>query len=226
MFTVALDTRAFDAALGEYMTYQKRLPADVINAKLMFVARNATMTTKAAHKGNIDSELRGPSRDVPGVPLGAILANIDRKRKGLKGVSGAAMASAMEKLIRSRIRSVNFVRSGWKQAIVTLESYLRATGEMKFVRRKTAPVDGDTMRRKRFKNLGKATVAKIYQQGRVWGEIQNDVTGQEGKDLGALEQVKSTGLQLAVDKEAASMRWYIEQKLNPVHKDFNRKQGL
>ena len=227
--SITLDTSGFDKAMEKYMTFQKRLPADVINGKLYFIARNATMTTKAADKSGIETELRGPSRDYPDVPLAAIIVNTQLKAKGKKGLTGEKMATAMDKLIKKRKASVNFVRAGWKNAIKLLEAYMRAKGELNFVRRwqSSAPVDSATMKKKKFEYLGKATPAMVERVGRVWGEIQNDVHGKDGEsNLAHLEQVKQDGLQKAVDKEVRSMYIYMERKLNPVHREFNQKQGF
>jgi hypothetical protein len=227
-FKMVLDTKDFNKVLDDYMVFQKRTPADVINGKLFYIARHATMTTKHADKEAIESELRGPSRDYPNVPLGAILVNKQLREQGKSGVSGESMTKAFEKLIKKRKQSVNFVRAGWKNAILMLESYMRSKGELQFVNRwkSTAPLDKETMKKKGHEKLGKATVARVERGPRVWGEIQNDVSGTEGKgDKARLHQVKQDGLQKAVDKEVASMRIYLERKLNPVHQDFNKKMG-
>ena len=226
-FSMALDTREFDRVLDEYMVFQKRTPADVINGKLYYIARNATMTTKAANKGTIETELRGNAKSYE-VPLAAILVNAQLGKEGKKGLNGPKMAKAVEKLIRKRKASVNFVRSGWKNAIVILENYMKSKGELLFVRRwaGTAPVDKATMRKKNIEKLGKATVARIERGPRVWGEIQNDIGGADDGNKATLEQVKQHGLQEAVNKEVASMRVYLERKLNPKHNEFNRKMGF
>jgi len=136
------------------------------------------------------------------------------------------MARELEKLIKKRQRAVNFVRAGWKNAIIILEDYLRKKGELNFVKRwaSSAPVDKETLKFKNFQRLGKATPALIERQGRVYGEIQNDIGGKTPN--AQLNQIKEQGLQAAVNKEIASMRVYIERKMNPVHERFNRKQGL
>ena len=218
-----LDTREFNKVLDEYMTFQKRTPADVVNAKLYYVARNATMTTKATEPSKIESELMGPSKSYPDAPLGAIIVNSILAKKDKKGLTGSAMASAIEKLIKQRKRTINFVRAGWKNAIQILEQYMRSKGELNFARRYQPAADKATMRKRNVEKLGKATPARVEASTtRAWGEIENNVSDKEGSPR--LDSIKEEGLQKAIDKETQSMRTYIERKLNPVHKEFNRKQ--
>jgi hypothetical protein len=226
-FTMALDTKEFDKVLDAYMVFQKRAPADVINTKLYYIARNATSLTKHSDKGKIETELRGKARDYD-APLAAVMINSQLGAKGEKGLYGPKMEKAISKLIRQRKASVNFVRSGWKNAIVMLEAYLRQKGELTFARRwqSTAPVDKATMSKKNFEKLGKATVARIERGPRVWGEIQNDIGGKDSGHKAELANIKQDGLQKAVDKEVASMRVYLDRKFNPVHQEFNRKMGF
>jgi hypothetical protein len=222
MVKIAVDTKNFDMVLKEYMTFSKRSVADIINAKLYYIARNATMTTKHSDKGKIRSELEGPSHDYPSAPLGAIIINAQLGAKGEKGKQGAKMAKALEGLIKKRGSYINFVRSGWKNAIQEIEKYLKNKGEFRFVSRwaQNAPVNKETMKKKTTPNMGMAITAKIERGPRVWGEIQNNVTGKEAKP--SMDLIKKEGLQKAVDKETASMRIYIERKLNDGAQRFNR----
>ena len=219
MIKMELDTRNFDKAMQEYMTFSKRAPADIVNAKLYYIARNATQTTKHSDKSKIRNELEGPSKI--GGPLGAILVNSALGKKGLPGLTGDKMARAVEKLIKKRISSVNFIRSGWKNAIQQIELYLRQKGEFNFVRRNMSlnlQPDKATMSKKVSPKSGQAIVARIERVGRVYGEIQNNI----GSDKPGLGQIKVDGLQKAINKEEASTRVYIERKLNEAHSRFNR----
>lgn len=225
-FRMELETVEFNKVLEEYVKWQKRTPADIINAKLFFIARNATMTTKASTPGDIEAELKGASKEYPESMLAYVIVNSQLRNAGKAGVGGAAMAKAVEKLIKKRRSSVNFIRSGWKNAILMLEDYMRSKGELTFVRRwqNQAPVNRETMKKKNFKYLGKATPARIERSPKVWGEIQNDAHGKDTPgSLTRLEQVKQSGLQEAVNKEVRSMIQYIERKLNPKHAEVSRK---
>ena len=214
-FTTTLDTRAFNRELESYMAFQKREIADVINTKLYYIARNATMTTKAADRGKIDAELRAPSRDYPNVPLAAIIVN-KTLGKG-QGVEGAEMKAAVERLIRKRKASVNYVRSGWKHAIQILEKFIKASGGFRGQR---PPVDRKTMAKQDTDRLGSATPARPV-GSRVWGEIENKV-GTQAK-LSELEDIKQEGLQQAIDMEVSSMVEYIEKKLSKLNEATNER---
>lgn len=217
MFKANLDTRDFDKVFSEYMAFSKRTPADAVNTKLYYIARNATMTTKHSDPTKIESELRGPSEKYPKAPLAAILVNAQLKAKGEDRIAGQKMTKAIEKLIKRRKASINFVRSGWKNAIKTLETYLRSKGEFGFARRWQPPVDNATMKKKTTSDMGKAIYARTERGPRVWGEIENSVGNEE-----SITPIKEMGLQLAVNKEVASMRVYIERKLNEGAAKFNR----
>ena len=222
MVKIKIDTRDFDKALAEYMTFSKKSVADIINTKLYYIARNATMTTQKSDPAKIRGELEGPSRSYPSAPLGAIIVNKQLKLAGKKGKSGDGMIKAMEGLIKKRISYINFVRSGWKNAIKQIEAYLKTTGEYRFANRwsQNAPFDRGAMKKKTIPSMGKAIVARIERIGRVYGEIQNNVSGKDGKP--SITPIKQEGLQKAVDKETASMRVYIERKLNDGAQRFNR----
>lgn len=221
MIKITLDTTNFTKTFNEYLKFQKRLPSDSVNASLYFIARNATQTTKSSSKTKIDNELRGPAKN--GVePLAAVLINSQLGKKGMKGLTGVKMARAVEKLIKARVKSVNYIRSGWKNAINILESYLRSTNEFSFVRRNSSlnsKADNETMKKIVSPNSGTAKVARIDMGTRAYGEIQNNVYG-DGKD--GLSEVKAAGLQKAIDQEEKSKRIYIERKINEQHQKFNR----
>ena len=225
---IELDLTQFNKAMDQYVKFQKRLPADIINGKLYYIARNATMTTKSSDKGKIETELRGHSKEHPTAPLAAILINYQLGKQNKKGLTGEKMARAVEKFISKRKQSVNFVRAGWKNAIQILETYMRSKGELPFVRRwaSMAPVDKETMKKKNTENLGTSIPARIERIGSVWGEIQNDVHGKNGKDLTLLDTIKTKGLQEAVNKEVRSMQIYLDRKMNPVHNEWNKKMGF
>ena len=224
MIKINIDTKDFDVAMKEYLQFNKRSVADIINAKLYYIARNATMTTQNSRADAIRTELNGPSVDYPSAPLGAIIINSKRGKAGLKGLRGKAMAKELASLIKSRIQSINFVRSGWKNGIRIIEQYLKSRGEFGYVRRnaKGSKADTKTMNKKTNYAMGTAKVAKIETGPRAWGEIVNSAISKAVTDSQKLQHVKELGLQKAVNQEVASMRVYIENKINSGAKRFNR----
>lgn len=218
-FRISLDTRAFNSTLNDYMQYQhKKTIVDVINTKLYYIARNATMTTRVSNKGRIEAELLAPSRDYPNAPLGGILVN-KKLGKG-QGLYGNKMRVAINKLIARRKNSVSYIRSGWKNAIVVLEKYLESTNAF---RGSKPQVDSATMRKKNTEKLGKAIPARVSSSPRVYGEIENDVSSKLSSDT--LELIKQDGLQKAINQEVASMKQYIEDKISNLNRATSKKLG-
>lgn len=219
-FKGTLDTRNFGRTFKDYMKFQKRLPEDVVDAKQFFIARNATQTTGHSSFQKIEAELTADSNTYPDVPLAAIIVNSQLGKKGKKGLTGEKMGKAVEKLIKARKKSINFVRSGWKNAVKILENALRSRGELTWANRngRGSKADSETMRKKTPPSFGGAIPARNY-GGRAVGEISNDV---HGENKSTLDAIKVRGLQLALDKETRSMEDYIAKKINPEHAKFQR----
>lgn len=218
----SLDLKNFNSVMKEYMTFSKRMPADAINTSLWFISRNATMTTKHSDKSKISTDLNQPSKVNPEAPLAAIIVNKQLGKQGLKGLTGSNMITAVNKLIKKRNSSINYIRSGWKNAIQILEQYLKSKGEFSFASRNSSlnfKPDSAVMKKQTPLTFGTARVARIEIQGRVWGEIENNVGS---KNTITLDPIKEKGLQEAVNKEEASKRIYIERKLNQAAARFNR----
>lgn len=217
MFKATLDTRQFDKTLKEYMQFTKRSVAEVANAKCWFIARNATNTTKAVDRSKIDAELDAPSRINPEAPLAAILVNKQLRGKGMKGVSGSQMQAAIKKLKAARKRSINFLRSGWLPAVRILEYHLKK-GDIQFSKRYAPKLNRQT------KQFGREKGAAIYarpERERTFAEIENAVYGGK-KPSPRVHDLIVEGLQKAITQEVASMKTYIERKLNPEINKFNR----
>lgn len=219
-FKAVLDTRNFNRVFTEYKKFQKRLPQDIVDAKLFFISRNATQTTDHSNYTKIEAELTAKSKTYPDAPLAAIIINSQLGKKGKKGLAREKMARAVEKLLKVRKKSINFVRSGWKNAIKILESALRSRGELTWANRngRSSKPDNDTMKKKTAPAFGGAIPARNY-GGRAVGEIANNV---HGDNKPTLDAVKQKGLQLAMNMEEKSMEDYIAKKVNPQHAVFQR----
>jgi hypothetical protein len=219
-FKAVLDTRNFNRVWKPYLKFQKRLPEDIVDAKEFFIARNATQTTPSTTFSKIEAELTADSKTYPDVPLAAIIINSQLGKKGKKGLFGDKMKKAVEKLLKKRKQSINFIRSGWKNAIKLLEGALRSRGELTWANRngKGSKADSATMRKKTPPSFGGAIPARNY-GGKAVGEISNNV---HGDNKPTLDAIKQRGLQLALDMEVRSMENYIAKKVNPRHADFQR----
>lgn len=222
MINVQVDTKAFDKALDEYMKFTKKSVADVINAKAYYIARNAVLFTHKASASKIETDLNESSRDFPDVPLAAIIINSRLKKQGKKGLSGRKMAQAVKKMINARKKAVNFLRSGWLPAIRILETFMKRgdSNNLKYVRR-YAPKTDSTVKQY-GQDKGTAIWAKPHLE-RTFTVIENAVQG--GKDSnknGNVHNFIVSGLEKGVKAEIASMRLYVERKMNPEIDKFNR----
>lgn len=218
MINVKVDTKAFDRALEEYMKFTKRSVSEVVNAKAWFIARNAVLMTDKTHVSKIDAEMKSPSRDYPPAPLAAVIINSRAKAKGMKGLSGNAMKKAVQNMINARHKAVNFLRSGWLPAIRILELAVKR-GDINFSKRFAPKKDSSV---KQFGvDKGSAKWAKPNYE-RVFSEIENAVEGGNKGRNGRVHRILTSGLQKAINAEIASMRQYVERKLNPEINKFNR----
>lgn len=214
---IRVDTKAFDKALKDYMVFTNKSVSEVINAKLWFITREAINKTPHVERSTIASELSNSATDYPGVPLGAILTNIAQKKKGRKGLTGRDMTVALKKFIGARQRSTHFLRAGWLPALRIFD-LANKRGDIKFSKRFAPKLA------RGVKQYGKDKGSAIYarpNQVRAFGEIENSVEG--GKNPNArVGDIIRKGLQEAINKEVASMRTYIERKMNPEINKFNR----
>ena len=214
MITVSLNTSEFDKAMEEYRQFSKRNPSEIINAKCSFIAKNATQTTKKANRELISAELDAPSNTSPSLTVGQVIVIRKAKLNGEKIPKGDKLNAAVDKLKRLRFRSIAFLRSGWLPAIRILDLALKR-GDISFSNRFSPKVDRST--KQYGKDKGTAIWAKPTE--RTFGQIENWVHGNGNENR--VDDFLLEGLQKAIDKEVASMRTYIETKLNLAHAKFN-----
>jgi hypothetical protein len=206
--SVKMDTRAFDAAMKQYVEFSKRSLPEIVNTKAYFVARNAVASTGGVDKGKIEQELRATARTGNG-PLAALIVNARRGATGQKGLNGPKMSAAINKLVNARKRTVNFLRAGWIPAIKKLESLVpkkSGAASYKGVKIHGAPKGG-------------ATVAKPNSTWKSIAEIWNSVSGgtkdagiQSESNPNRVSAIIQQGLQAAINKEANAMLQYVKKK--------------
>ncbi len=219
MLDIQVDTREFNKAWREYQTFNKRALPTIVNMKTYFIARNAVNTTPAVDKAIIEAQLRSVSSRHSPAPLGAILINKMRGSKGEKGLFGKRMASELNKFIRIRNRSINFLRSGWISAIKAIEP---------FIEKKSGPPYKKSKILGQHKGGAKAAV-KSMTNWMCKASIWNSVVGgkknhglDKKNDYNKVKKILTLGLQLAINKEVASMKQYVEKKLKEGADKFNR----
>ncbi|HWN95009.1 MAG TPA: hypothetical protein VNT99_08250 [Methylomirabilota bacterium] len=134
------DDREFTQTLRVYAVKCQRTLPEILNKKLFFIARGAQQNTPIGSRERIERSLMVTGyelrRTKSGKRLrkgkaargGAILAsplvykliNAARRKKGLKGLRGAAMKAAVAKFLAGRVRSIGTQKRGWNQPIGTL----------------------------------------------------------------------------------------------------------
>jgi len=197
--SIKVDTSEFKKVFAEYMTLSKRNVDESVNTHAYFIARDAVSTTPSSSKDKIRQELSADSEKYSGVPLAAVLINKQLKIKGKKGLSGAKMATAIEKFLNKRANTVNYFRAGWLTAMRAIQPYTAKKGG------KAIPAGV----RIRTKGLGGAQPAPVSKTNwnpiaSIWNSV--NIHNELGMDF--LE----IGAQKAIELEINSMRQYIEKK--------------
>lgn len=208
--------KEFKKLFQDYAKWNNRQPADIINAKLYFVALNAMGTTKTADKEEIKAKLEAPSKDYPKAPLAGVLVNKQLKAKGKKGLTGAKMAEAIKKFIKKNLSRTQFLRSGWIPSIKKLDFWNRK-GDISFVKR-FAPKRPQGIRQY-GKEKGDVIAAKPYPK--CFGTIFNFI-GKGKQASSTVTPILEEGLKKAVRIEMASMVRYIERKYKEKIDKFNK----
>lgn len=217
-FKVEVDMKRFDDVFKDYMYFSKKQPAEIVNAKLYFIALESMNLTKKADGNAIRSQLSKPSHKNPKLTLGQILAYADLKKRGKMPKKSRTLAGKVEKFIKRRIHNIQFLRSGWIPAMKKLD-FWNKRGDIRFVKR-YAPKKPEGIKTY-GKEKGSANPAALN-ESRVRGWIENWI-GQGKQASKTVTNILRDGLQKGVNKEIASMRIYIEKKFNTKHDEMKRK---
>jgi hypothetical protein len=213
-----LDMQQFRLALKQYVTVCKDSLADIINRKLLFVARGAWKRTPIVDRATLENLLgvvgykvsrsrktgqlkRGKA--IVGGPLVAMIINAARGRRGEPGLYGKTMQQAAQKLVGSRLRAIGSMRSGWIKGIRTLAATVKESSSLPATR---------------IKNPGAARPAR--QGWNPVAEITYNVTvRRNGQDI--IDPRVETALREAFVAETASMQDYIARKMQEKTNQFN-----
>lgn len=214
---ITVDTREFNRVFKQYMELTKKDLKDIVNTKAYFIARNAVQLTDTVATKKVEEELRKPSNTNVNAPVAAIIVQKNKKAKGEYGVYGARMTTEINKLIRIRKRTVNFLKAGWIPAIKALEVIVPSKS-------------GPSYRKPLVK--GKPKGGGIPARSNTWSPVAtiwNEVLGgiakhglNKTRNVSKVQSIISQGLQKAINKEIASMRQYVEKKLQQTANRINR----
>jgi hypothetical protein len=208
--------KEFKKSLNEYLKWNKRQCADIINAKLYFIGLNAMTTTKTADKSTISMQLMAPSKTNPEAPLAAILVNKQLVSKGKKGVYGQKLVLAIDKFVKKAISKTQFLRSGYITAIKKLDFWNRQ-GDISFVKR-FAPKKPSGV--KQYGSDKGDVLAARPNNKRSYGWIWNKI-GKGKQASPTVDKILNDGLGKAVRIELSSMNRYIDRKMEEKIKKLN-----
>jgi len=210
--------RDFDRTLKSYLAVNQRTLPEALNEKGYFIAGGAIRHTHKADADKIRSELGAAMTSVIGkrgkalkrkklsfvgsysMTL-AVAVVVAKLRKAGKVIPKASELAEMGlNLIRTRLRSVAFIRSGWLPALRRLARFSKY-GKLKF-----------EMPRQYGKAKGGVSPATASQGDFAKCVIWNSAGG-ESKHREAILKYGAPGLEAAVMEETASMKEYLQGKL-------------
>ena len=117
--TIKVDTREFNRALHELIRHSSRDYATVVNSEAFNLCNEAIKQTKAVSKATVmaDPALQ-PTR-------GFKTVNAYRQRHQLSRLNRYQVREYLEEQIRARVKSCNYVRSGWLAPMAILWSHMK-----------------------------------------------------------------------------------------------------
>ena len=233
MLDINFDTREFNDTLRKYAEQSSKELDQIVLEKSQQIAFEALKQTHHADPGKIARELAQSVAETQvtakngkirikrklnfgvGDPstLAARIVNARRRRNGEPPLWGQKLTQAAQKLTQARIRSVNFVRSGWIPSIKRLAARLGRGGNTGGVKQKGASKGYATINTGKFSpaveivNTAMNTLPK--------GDPNNDPAGMQRNAL--------AGLQRAVTFVTRDMVVYIERKLQRVADRHNAR---
>lgn len=233
--SIRVNTREFSATLQKYLQVTGKDLAEIVNTKAFFVARGAVRNTRKADLAAMQAAIGPNGEEVIGhrvrifkrkgvvrgkeitrttfatlgkAPRLALIINARRGKAGLPGLTGGEMHAAMEHEWKKRKSAINFLRAGWLAAVAV---FARAIGK---------PAGGHSAAMvERFGVHGGARVA--LPGFLVTAELFTTAFAERHPGQGL--KLAAEGLQSAVNHETASMRAYIERKMQERINRLNRR---
>jgi hypothetical protein len=227
-----LNLQEFQDTLNKYVLYNKREFPRIIATKAYRIAIVACHETYRPPKGSVAKALSMTIEDFQrtksgrtkrvmlkststaggvfntvGVPIGALLVNWRRGKRGMKGLYGADMKAAVRRLEMMGERARAYLASGWIPAIKKLAP-LADRG--RFAGQNVGSPDPEA--RKIENPKGRASISSS--SGSISAAtIVNEAVAKVTTTPDPLGKYGLPALQKAVDVETASMLQYIEDKM-------------
>ncbi len=210
--------RQLEGALQQYRRVSQRSDEYIVNKALRNVAMRSVRHTIQADRGKLAAELgatytgSGRSRRGSYAPTTVAFARFIAKckREGLPIPSKAALAAAVIQFVKNTLRSVAFMRSGWRPSIDELSRLTHeSAGDVRGVLGGKKGFGGSVPAR----NIGTA----------VSGEIFNaSVSNKNATSEWALTTYAGPALEIAIAEEAADKWDYAEKQMDKNADEFNR----
>jgi ribosomal protein S12 len=224
-------SEGFERGIRMAMDLTERSTTEELNQRAMNVAGRAMNNTKMADKAQIQRTLGEVGRAITfkvlksgrnakrvmrgarlfaaannrqGGPRAALIINARRAKKGLPGLEGREMESAIRKMVGAKLRSVGFKKSGYIPAIRALA---RGIDKPFYI----GKMQGISIRGAK-KGAGSPAI-RFHQVA----TIENSV-----KDITSVPDEQA--LQNALDQEGNEMVQHFSDKLNGVADQFNASQ--
>jgi hypothetical protein len=227
--SIRIDTTRLNSAIREYMNHTKKDLAEVVNTKAFFIALKALRYTPAAKEARISAELfrtvpakvlkrrygRVSAKGQAPVRLIYLIVNARQRQAGRKGLKGAAMADAAQKIIGARMASVGFEKAGWVWALRDLAPFVPSAAryaQRHDIRLSSTPL-GLAIGAQPGLNVSALIANRAFPRRRK---------NTKGLNIVRLESILRNSLQRAVDEEAADTVKYIERKFDERAKEFAR----
>jgi hypothetical protein len=210
--------REFDRTLKSYLAVNGRTLPEALNEKSYFIAGKAIRNTHKADVNQIRASLGAEMKSVVGkrgkalkkkkigftdkysnsVAVAIVVAGLRKAGEAIP--SAEKLAELGLALIRRRLKTVTFIRSGWLPSLRRLARFSKY-GRLKFddAKQYGQPKGGTSP----------ATASQgDYAKVSIWNSA-----GGESKHKQALLRYGAPGLEAAVNEETASMKQYLEKKL-------------
>ncbi len=196
-FDLKIDTTEFDRDMREYVKVSKRDNKEIVNQKAFSISLGAYGKTYAVEKAVLKSLLEQSANVGKGLRIGDILAIQAARAKGKKIPKN--ITALGNKFIRRRVSHVKSIKRSWLPAIRGMAVAVKKNSPngLAFGDGYGNPETHDT-------DLAAAVIASVV-------EITD----------GKVNDYLQKALQEAFNKEAASMRAYVQKKIDARNKRFS-----
>jgi len=213
--SIALDTRAFDAALANYLPTTNKSLADVINQRAFNIALRGATFTKAGSMKKIAAYLnrviagatkrKGKKRQLRAKHL---IVQAKRAKQGKPGLYGPDLRTVTGAWSSARTRSAGFLRTLWLPALMALQAsakFFQASWKSKMV-------DGDGKRLSLWSRTTAKSDAKSASPGNILARLSIGTSSHSPQDP-ARRRIISAAMQRAFDEEAREITRHVEAKM-------------